>query len=493
MPRALQLCRCVTVAVVRGGTILSPFVWGCLPVQSTLGTIALLTWPFVTAVLFSRLDPVRAGIWSILAGYLLLPPVVGIDLPMIPWTGKDAIAALSAFVALLVVGSGSRTPPPWSGWVVAMLILAALSPFLTALANPEALAEGITYRPGLSLYDGLSGAIASIFSVLPFVLGYVLLSTPTALRLWLRALVLAALVYSIPMLVEVRLSPQINVWVYGFFAHDFGQMMRYGGFRPMVFLNHGLWVAIFASAATMAAAVQIRDRGWSSRGALTLLWLAGVLVLCKSAASIIYAFFFVPVILVVPLIWQLRIASALALLVLIYPLSRWWNLLPTDAIIDFIIGIDQDRAYSMDYRFNNEAALLERASIKALVGWGEWNRNHIMDPESGRTLTVADGAWIVQMSVNGLLGFLWKFGLLSGSVLHYAARSGRHGIDAAGAGLALILAVNLVDLIPNATLTPLTWMSAGALAGLAARREFSTAETPATVLRLGRQPIKTII
>ena len=48
------------------------------------------------------------------------------------------------------------------------------------------------------------------------------------------------------MLVEVRLSPQINTWIYGFFQHDFIQMMRYGGFRPIVFLPHGLWVAFFA-------------------------------------------------------------------------------------------------------------------------------------------------------------------------------------------------------------------------------------------------------
>jgi hypothetical protein len=33
--------------------------------------------------------------------------------------------------------------------------------------------------------------------------------------------------------------------------------------------------------------------------------------------------------------------------------------------------------------------------------------------------------------------------------------------------LALLLAINLIDMIPNATLTPLTWLIAGTLLGMA--------------------------
>lgn len=226
---------------------------------------------------------------------------------------------------------------------------------------------------------------------------------------------------------------------------------------------------------------------------MTLLWLFGVLILCKSFASIIYAMAFVPFILLAPLRWQLRVSAILATLVMLYPLMRWWNLVPTDGIIAFLAGIDAERAYSLDYRFQNETALLGRAAEKALTGWGEWNRNHIMDPVSGRPLTVTDGMWIVQMSTLGLLGFLWMFGLLAGSLLRFALWSGRNGPDAAAAGLAVILAANLVDLIPNATLTPLTWMTAGALAGLAARRAPVSAAAPALAIRRGPQPIQTVI
>ena len=39
----------------------------------------------------------------------------------------------------------------------------------------------------------------------------------------------------------------------GYFQHSFEQMMRAGGFRPIVFLYHGLWVAFLTATAVLAA------------------------------------------------------------------------------------------------------------------------------------------------------------------------------------------------------------------------------------------------
>ena len=47
---------------------------------NSLSLIMLAAWPAVAAMLFSRLTPRQALIWGPLLGYLLLPPVVGIDL-----------------------------------------------------------------------------------------------------------------------------------------------------------------------------------------------------------------------------------------------------------------------------------------------------------------------------------------------------------------------------------------------------------------------------
>ena len=42
--------------------------------------LMLLIWPVVTAVIFSRMDHQRALVWTMLSGYLILPPLIEIDL-----------------------------------------------------------------------------------------------------------------------------------------------------------------------------------------------------------------------------------------------------------------------------------------------------------------------------------------------------------------------------------------------------------------------------
>ena len=80
-------------------------------------------------------------------------------------------------------------------------------------------------------------------------------------------LIVAGLCYSVPMLFEVRMSPQLHTWIYGYFPHSFVQQMREGGFRPVVFLGHGLLTAFFIMSAAVAAAAfwQTRTRRSGSR------------------------------------------------------------------------------------------------------------------------------------------------------------------------------------------------------------------------------------
>ena len=114
----------------------------------------------------------------------------------------------------------------------------------------------------------------------------------------LRVLVVAGLFYSLPMLFEVRMSPQLHTWIYGYFPHSFLQQMRDGGFRPVVFIGHGLGVAFFAMTTVVAAAALWRTRARVFRlpaGAITA-YLGVVLLLCKSLGSLVYAAVAVPLV-----------------------------------------------------------------------------------------------------------------------------------------------------------------------------------------------------
>ena len=177
--------------------------------------------------------------------------------------------------------------------------------------------------------------------------------------------------------------------------------------------------------------------------------------------------------LVVPLVrltrprLQLRIAMILATFAVVYPSLRAADLVPTNYIVDAATFISEERAGSLEFRFDHEQQLLDRASQRILFGWGRCGRSRLFD-EYGNDVSVTDGRWIITLGQFGLLGFLAEFGLLALTVFRAAsalrfAESERDGIFLGA--LALIIAVTMIDLLPNASLSPWTWLLAGALLG----------------------------
>ncbi len=447
---------------------------------NSIAFMVLGSWPVVAAFIFARFTVERALILTVLAGYLALPPVTSINLPLLPDLEKNSMIALTAtFGALLCKRHAENAAPRLEPWLGALIVLWLVTPLVTAMTNTEPLVDGAVFRPGMSLSEGIANMLSAAIEIAPFLLGFWLLSSEKAIREWLFALVGAALIYSIPMMMEVRLSPQLNVWIYGFFAHDFSQTIRYGGFRPMVFLTHGLWVAMFTAMALMASAALLRIAGPEDRARrqLIVIYLFAVLILCKSLASILYALALVPLILLARPHRQITVATVLAVAVLLYPLAQWLRIFPVEPLIDFLTGLDAERAHSLNFRFMNEFTLLDRATEKMLAGWGGWGRNQVVDPVSGLFVTVTDGYWIVVMTTFGLLGYVGSYGLLCGAVIRAGLAARKGVVSHASAGLAILLSASLVDLIPNATLVSLTWLSAGALTGYAVRGAQSTQST----------------
>lgn len=439
---------------------------------NALAYLALLGWPLVTLILFRRLPIERALVWCLLGGYLFLPPVAEINLPAVPSFDKMSIPSLSAYVVCLFILK-ERIPLLPESWAGRGLLAAfVLSPFGTVLTNSETIA--VNFRPdlpGMVLYDALSIVSYQAYIIMTFAMARRFLATASALREILYGLVIGAVLYAIPMLIEIRLSPQMNVWIYGFFQHSFEQMMRSGGFRPIVFLEHGLWVAFFAVTALLASTQLTREANGVRRrnlGALTLA-LFVILVLCKSLGALIFAVLLMPLVFFLPLRWLLAMAASMALFAMTYPVLRGLGVVPVDEMIAFFKGIDPNRAQSLEFRFVNEAKLLAHALEKPLFGWGGWLRNLLHDPLTGRVATIADGQWIVTITMFGWVGFLAEFGLLAlplflllPAVLHLS--DGQRLEPALGA-LVMIHGINMIDMLPNATLTPLTWMICGALLG----------------------------
>ena len=225
----------------------------------------LFVWPMVCWQLWRRLDPARALIWTVLGGYLIMPPLTVINFPIIPDLDKTSIPNLVAWYCAVYVARDKISFLP-EGWIgKALILMYILSPFATVLTNTDPLQFRMGMVQGMKVYDSAAAVANQFIALLPFFLARRYLGTPEGMRAVLEALVLAGLWYSLPMLIEARFSPQLNVWVYGFFQHDFFQTIRQGGYRPVVFLPHGLWVAFFALMCLLAALVCLRDAATEQR------------------------------------------------------------------------------------------------------------------------------------------------------------------------------------------------------------------------------------
>ncbi len=454
--------------------------------------VVLFGWPLVVFQLFRRLAPDAALGWSILAGYLILPTKTALDLPGMPAINKDAVPVLIAgFLLLIGMGrsaEGNLQPPSDQaarskvkapgmpgGWLIKGLIgLLLLSPLLTVLTNSDPVVFGPLFIPGMRLYDAVSIIGALTITALPYLLARRYIASPESHETLLKILVSSMIVYSLLVMYEIRMSPQLNAMFYGFFPHEFLQHIRADGFRPVVFLYHGLWLAIMLAMAIVAALAMWRQK--LSRNARAGQWLflaiflLVVLYLSKSLGALVVVLIFLPVMLLLGVRGQLMIATIIAGLVLCYPMLRANHLVPVERIIELAGQIDEERAGSFAFRVVNEDALLARASQRPLAGWGTWGRSEVFDPETGTSTTVTDGAWIITIGAFGWLGYIASFGLLTLPILLLLLGRKRLGIEPATSGLALVLATNLLDLLPNATLTPVTWLIGGALIGRCAYR-----------------------
>ncbi len=464
---------------------------------NALAYLMLAIWPVICLVLFRTQKVERALIWSILGGYLFLPPLTEFNLPLVPAMDKVSIPNLSVLLIMIFAMRQKVELIPQSRLalvLVAGLILSAIPTVLTngdpiifeVLRNADPILFMVDQLPGQSVRDIGSVLIAQVLTIVPFLLARQFLATEDGLREILLALMVGALVYSVPSLIEIRFSPQMNVWVYGFFQHSFEQMMRAGGFRPIVFLPHGLWLALFVCIGLMSAAALARvappvDK-W--KALLLVAYLAVLLVLCKSLASLAYGLALTPFILFAPVRWQIRLAALFALVAVAYPMLRNFHLIPLDAILAQAEAISADRAQSLEYRFNNEEQLLARAAEKPFFGWGGWGRSLIRHAETGEILTIPDGRWIIIFGTFGWLGYICEMGLLALPLIliWWSLRQGP-ALSPYVAPLCLILGITMMDMLLNATLTPLTWLTAGAILGHAERRMPRAAHRPRYALK----------
>jgi hypothetical protein len=438
--------------------------------------LAMFGWIPLVALLFLLLPPARAATVACVAGWLFLPvatfPVVGL-----PDYSKALAVPLVVFLAIVVFDGRSlaRVRP---GLVDLPITVYCLTPAVSSLAN------------GLGWYDATTAVLAKVMLWgLPYLIGRIYCSDAPGRERLARALLAGGLIYAPLCLWEIRMSPQLHALVYGYHQHDWTQVLRGGGFRPMVFMNHGLMVALWMAATTLLGFAL-----WRGRAALRVLgvplWLAVpalavVTVLCKSFGALLLLV--VGGLALVSMRW-LRVSLPMVLLLCLpfawvgaRVMGGWsWPGMST-----LTAGLSSDRSGSLEYRIAAEDLVLEKALDKPAFGWGGWDRALRLPPgASPRTEPVAtDSLWIITFGKYGFAGLLAEMLVLAVPIVVLWRRCPPRRWDSQPAaavawGLALALTLYAADNLFNNMENPLYLLIAGGLSGLPA---FARARAPARV------------
>jgi hypothetical protein len=430
-------------------------------------TFAIFSWPIVAVSLYFFFSFSVATVSNILGALLLLPSGVATKFEMIPAFDKVSIPNLCAVLGCILFARRAKQVASRVGFVEVLAFAYITSPLITSLLNSDLVAIGDRILPGVGYYDGISALLSQAIYFLPFFIARRYLTRSSDVEIVLGALVVAGLFYSLPILIEIRMSPQLSNWIYGYSPSAFVHNLRYGGYRPQVFMTNGLATSFLVATAFLAALAIWRARIVVKSIPLPAVasYLAVIVILCKSAGALVYSITIGACITLLKPRTQMRIAAVMVSIGLLYPLLRSVDLFPTNSLVGIAAIFNEERAASLKFRFDQEKNLLAHANERAFFGWGRYGRSRVYS-DAGDDISATDGLWIITLGQAGLIGFLAQFGLLVLPVFRAFAsfrfvKSKREQVLMAA--LSVILAVTVVEQIPNASISPWSWLLAGTL------------------------------
>ncbi|MFY9344427.1 MAG: hypothetical protein WAT39_18180 [Planctomycetota bacterium] len=403
---------------------------------------------------FAMLRARTAAALVLVAGSLLLP-ILTLPVPGPLDLGKPEAISFALLFGVLMFDPGriaAFRPKALDLIVLAWLVVGSAS----SLANQ------------LGGYDALQVFLNRFVKWgIPYCIGAMYFGSRDGLRAALWALFLSAVAYVPFALFEVRMSPELHEIVYGASQHGFAQTMRGGGYRPMVFMSHGLELSLWMAAAMVAGFTLWRS---SPRSPLPvplapLVALVGItLVLCKSAGAILLGL--LGVLACTP---SLRrwLCSAMLIAVPVYLGLRVFGSGALEKVVlDLAHLISRDRSGSLDFRFDNEVLLLGKLWQNPFVGAGGWNFGILHDAETGDPIPITtDSFWIYAAATNGFVGLLAAVGLLWAPAVR-----GLGGLLRSSAfreperlGACIVLAMLVLDCMANYFVPPLYLAIAGGL------------------------------
>ncbi len=414
--------------------------------------------------MFAFLRPSLATAYSYALGWCFLPNA-SFEIPGLPDYTKSFATMIGVLLGLSLFSPSSflRFRPSFLDLPVAVFCTV---PFVSSMTN------------GLGEYDGLSAILHNIIVYgFPYLIGRCTFSGHEEIRDLIQAVLVCGLLYVPLCLWEVRMSPQLHTKLYGFHQHIFSQTRRMGGWRPVVFMQHGLQVALW-----MCGSLLLYYARWQSRDGKSILkipvtWaffaMLVTFLLLKSAGAYFLAILGFAILFWVHRLrkpWPLMLIPALVVFYIVGRSTEYYTGRGIARIARDYLG--EAREGSITTRLDNEDRLIAKAKQQWLFGWGGWGRNRIAN-EVGKDITITDGLWIIIFGINGVVGLASCYTMLLAGPCAVALLSSNHWrslspIDGAHlAGLSTICSLSAVDSLPNAVVLPIFTVSLGGLVAIA--------------------------
>ncbi len=426
--------------------------------------------PFVLW-LYGKLPPRRAALVAFITAWMFLPNDT-YYFPGLPDYNKTFAASLAVLLATFLRDRGRLAAFRWRLYD-GVLLFWCLTPMLSSLSN------------GLGAYDGFSNAknyLTTWFA--PYLIGRLYFGNREAIRDLLWGLFLGALVYSPFCWLEMVMSPQLHNWVYGHHAHIFSQTVRPIGYRPTVFMQHGLMVGMWMAGGALAGLILWKWDGtvktvfgFPLRTLVIVVVVTAVACQSFGAIGLLGAGY-----LIITLCRKLRFGLPLKLVALLPVLAvsmKVAGLWTGEGMVNFFSKISEERAASFEFRALNEEMLIEKALARPVFGWGGWGRSRIYD-EAGNDISITDSYWIIIFGQSGITGLV-SFALVMtwpviGFLRRYPPKTWAEPAIARAVPLVTLVALYFVDCLVNDMKSPLYILIAGAIATLVAestgRREW---------------------
>jgi hypothetical protein len=446
--------------------------------------------PFVL-FLFMVLPPRRAVIASFLVAWLFLP-MAAYKVPSLPDYTKMSATVIGVLLGAAIFDA-DRLFSFRPRWIDLPMLLWVCSPMASSYLND------------LGLYDGTSEIIRQMFAWgLPYIIGRVYFTDLESIRELAVGIFIGGLVYVPLCWFEVRFSPQLHVWVYGFRAGAFDQQMRDGGFRPTVFMQHGLMVGMWMSMTALVGVWLWKSKTirqlWDTPMYVLVPTLLFTAYLCKSKGALLLLFIGLVALFTTKWVGTKAVIVLMLLAPLGYMYVRAEGIVTGENMVQLAREVfGEERAQSLQFRLDCENQLVVKAMEQPWFGWGGWSRSSVVNDDGKSVIT--DSLFIITL---GKAGWVGLFGLYLMLVLpmflvcwDWRLELWTHPVVAPVVALGIVTSLYMYDHLMNGMVNPIFMLALGAVASAhyavpqAARRAVRTMRQPQPT-RPGGLPVGTM-